>query len=66
MRVFSKGLGKYCTVVSTKQLKKAKEAGIPEAKITVEVYVNINGQKETPHYKKLELTETKFKDLKFI
>ena len=66
MRVFSKGLNKYCTVVSTKQLKEAKEAGIPEAKIVVEVHVNVNGQGEAPRYKKLEVTETKYKDLKFI
>jgi len=66
MRVFSKGLGKYCTVVSTRQLKEAQEAGISEAKITVEVHVNMNGQKETPNYRKLEVTETKYKDLKFI
>lgn len=66
MRVFSKGLGKYCTVVSTRQLRDAQEAGIPEAKIVVEVHMNVNGQGEKPHYKKLEVTEAKFKDLKFI
>ena len=65
MRVFSRGLGKYCTVVSMKQLKEAKESGIPEAMIVVEIYQNIHEQKVTPFYKRMGTAETKYSELKF-
>jgi len=64
-RVFSPTLRKYCTVVSTKQLKEAQESGDRKAKIVVETHVNINGQGEQPVFKKLEIVEVKYSDLKF-
>ena len=65
MRVFAPKLKKYCTVVSTKQLKEARESGNPKAKIVVETHVNINGQGESPMFKKLDVIEVKYSDLKF-
>ena len=65
MRVFARDLGKYCTIVSTKQLKDAEIAGIPEAKITVEIQQNINDQKTKPFYKTVGKTEAKYGELKF-
>jgi hypothetical protein len=65
MRVFSRDLGKYCTVVSMTQLKEAKESGIPEAKIEVETHMNIYGQGEKPFFRKLGVTEVKYSELKF-
>ena len=65
MRVFSRVLGKYCTVVSTRQLKEAQDANIPEAKITVELHMNINEQKTKPFYKTIGRTEVRYCELKF-
>lgn len=65
MRAFSRDLGKYCTVVSVKQLKEAKESGIPEAKIQVETHMNIYGQGEKPFFRKLGVAEVKYSELKF-
>ena len=64
MRVFARDLGKYCTVVSTKQLTEAQAADIPEAKITVEIHMNINDQKTKPFYKTVGRSEVKYADLK--
>lgn len=65
MRAFSPTLRKYCTVVSTKQLKQAQESGNAEAKITVETHVNIYGLKETPFFRRLDVAEIKHSELKF-
>ncbi len=65
MRVFSRDLGKYCTVVSTKQLKEAQAADIPEAKITVELHVNIHEQKTKPFFRRIGTAEVKYGELKF-
>jgi hypothetical protein len=65
MRVFARELGKYCTVVSTKQLREAQAAGIPEAKITVELHMNIHEQKTKPFYKTVGKAEVKYGELKF-
>ena len=65
MRAFAKDLGKYCTVISSKQLRDAQEANIPEAKIAVEFHVNIHEQKTKPFYKKMGTAEVKFGELKF-
>ena len=65
MRAYSPTLRKYCTIVSTKQLKQAQESGIPEAKITVETHVNIYGLKETPFFRRLDVAEIKYSELKF-
>lgn len=65
MRAFSRKLGKYCTIVSTKQFAEARELGIPEARITVETHVNIYGQQEKPFFRKLDVVEVKYSDLKF-
>lgn len=65
MRVFARDLGKYCTVVSTKQLREAQDADIPEAKITVEIHMNINDQKTKPFYKTIGKAEASYGQLKF-
>lgn len=65
MRVFARDLGKYCTVVSSKQLKEAQDAGIPEAKITVEIHMNIHEQKTKPFYKRVGTAQAKYGELKF-
>ena len=65
MRVFSRDLGKYCTVVSTKQLRDAQSAGIPEAKITVEIHQNIHEQKVKPFYKTVGTAKVNYGELKF-
>jgi len=65
MRVFSRELGKYCTVVSTTQLKDAKASGIRDAKIQVETYMNIYGQGEKPFFRRLDVTEVLYHELKF-
>lgn len=64
MRVFARELGKYCTVVSTRQLREAQEAGLPEAKIVVEFHQNINDKKSEPFYKSVGKAEVKYSDLK--
>ena len=65
MRAFAPKLKKYCTVVSTKQLREAQDSGRTDAKITVETHVNINGQGESPVFKKLDVVQVKYSDLKF-
>lgn len=65
MRAFSRELGKYCTVVSSKQLRDAKALGIPEAKITVEFHQNIHEQKVKPFYKTMGRTQVSYGQLKF-
>jgi hypothetical protein len=65
MRAYSPTLRKYCTVVSTKQLKEVQESGDSKATITVETHVNIYGLKETPFFRKLDVAEVKYSELKF-
>lgn len=65
MRVFARELGKYCTVVSSKQLRDAQAAGIPEAKITVEIHQNIYEQKVKPFYKTVGTAQVSYGELKF-
>lgn len=65
MRAFSPTLRKYCTVVSTIQLKEAQESGMADAKITVETHINLYGLKEEPFFKKLQTVNVKHSELKF-
>jgi hypothetical protein len=64
MRAFVKYLGKYCTIVSTKQFKEAQESGNIGAKITVEFHQNINDQKTKPFYKTVGKAEIDYEYLK--
>lgn len=56
---------RYCTIVLPTQVKEAQKSGDSRAKILVETHINTRGQKEQPLYKKLDVIEVEYSELKF-